>query len=95
MTALKQAGLGLRLASFVFAAVAVAHGARWWLGWEARIGAYDVGLNVSAAAAFITAGLSLWLWKLAVKLDRPAPGAVPGDRARAPSPSETADMRCD
>jgi hypothetical protein len=72
MSPSKQASLGLRVSGVVFALVSIAHLARLWSGVELQIGAYRVGFNVSAAAIFISAALGLWLWKLAVCLDRSA-----------------------
>ena len=94
MTTSKQAVLGLRVASWVFAIVAIAHLARWCTGWNVQVGAYGVGLNVSAAAVFLSLGFSLWLWKLAVSLNRPSTWSAPPADDRF-SPREETDLRRD
>jgi hypothetical protein len=72
MSASEQASLGLRVASGVFGLASGAHLLRLWSGWNIQVGDYQMGVGASAAAIFLSAGLSLWLRKLAVGLERPA-----------------------
>lgn len=73
MNRVRQASLGLRIASAMFALVSVAHLVRLWSDVEIRVGGYKVGAGVSVAFVLVAAGLSLWLRKLAVGLDHPPP----------------------
>lgn len=72
MNAFRQASLGLRGASLIFAVVAGAHFVRGFMGWEIRIGRFYVGYGVSIATGLIAVALALLLWKLAVGLDQAA-----------------------
>jgi hypothetical protein len=76
LSTVKQAQIGLRVASGVFGFVSIGHLLRFWSGWDLQIAGRPVGLTTSLIVVLVCAGLSLWLWKLAVVLGRP-----PGPRS--------------
>lgn len=66
---LRQAQFGLRVASLGFGLLSCAHLIRVWMEAELRVGVYSVSLMASQGAFLVTAGLGLWLWKLALRLN--------------------------
>ena len=101
MTPVRQARLGLQVASMMFAAVSIAHLIRLWSDIDFQIGGHQLGFGVSLAAILVSAGLSLWLRKLALGLTREpmslAPPAEPAEKEYANSTrsSSRADPRDD
>jgi hypothetical protein len=55
---------GLRVASLIFAAVALGHLARFLAQTQVTLGSQTIPVWISAPLAVIAALLSLWMWKL-------------------------------
>ena len=56
---------GLRVASFIFGLVCLAHVWRLLRHIPVHVGSYDVPMGLSIAGILIAGGLSLWFWRLA------------------------------
>jgi hypothetical protein len=50
--------------------VSAAHVGRLWSRFEVKIAGHEVGIGASVALFLIAGAISLWLWRLAVGLDR-------------------------
>ncbi len=55
---------GLRVASLIFAAVALGHLVRFLAQTQVTLGSQTIPVWISAPLAVIAALLSLWMWKL-------------------------------
>jgi len=62
---MKSQIIGLKVASALFMLMALAHAVRLILGWKVQVGDFSAGVWPSVAAIVVTAGLSIWLGKLA------------------------------
>lgn len=72
MSPSRQASVGLRVASVVFAFVGLAHAVALWFGMVLQIGDTRVGPAPRIVVILVTAVLSFWLWQLAAALEKPA-----------------------
>jgi len=59
--------VGLRVASAIFGLMSLAHIVRVIVGVELMIGGHRVGGGLGCLAIVVTAGLSVWLWRLAAQ----------------------------
>jgi hypothetical protein len=57
-------GIGLRVASAVFALFAVAHVIRLVKQAQVTVGTHQIPMSLSVVALIIAALLSIWLWRL-------------------------------
>ena len=57
-------GFGLRVASAIFALLAVAHVVRLVVQAEVTVGAHQIPMSLSVVAVIIAAVLSIWFWLL-------------------------------
>jgi hypothetical protein len=58
---------GLRVAGLVFGLVCLGHLWRLIAHADVRIGSHSIPMWLSVFGAIVSAGLSLWMWKLAAK----------------------------
>jgi hypothetical protein len=63
-SAMNSQSTGLRVASLIFAAVALGHLVRFLAQTQVTLGSQTIPVWMSAPFAVIAALLSLWMWKL-------------------------------